>query len=85
MAQHNLFAALRAAFPANLDQVAVEATAPGGQTLFYTWRDLDHASARIAQGHAGGEVERQVGGREHAVMADGFFCDVVLIDLVVVS
>ena len=48
MAQHNLFAALRAAFPANLDQVAVETTAPGGQTLIYTWRDLDHASARIA-------------------------------------
>ncbi len=48
MAQHNLFAALRAAFPADLDQTAVEATAPDGQCLLYTWRDLDHASARIA-------------------------------------
>ncbi len=46
--QHNLFATLRAAFPADLDQVAVETTAPGGQMLLYTWRDLDHASARIA-------------------------------------
>lgn len=46
--QHNLFAALRAAFPANLDQTAVEATAPDGQSLRYSWRDLDHASARIA-------------------------------------
>ena len=48
MAQHNLFAALRAAFPADLDQTAVEATASDGQCLRYSWRDLDHASARIA-------------------------------------
>ena len=48
MAQDNLFSALRAAFPADLDQTAVEATAPDGQTLLYTWRDLDHGSARIA-------------------------------------
>ena len=48
MAQHNLFAALRAAFPADLDQTAVEAMAPNGQHLHYSWRDLDHASARIA-------------------------------------
>ena len=48
MTQQNLFAALRAAFPADLDQTAVEATAPDGQSLLYTWRDLDHASARIA-------------------------------------
>ena len=48
MAQHNLFAVLRAAFPADLDQTAVEAMAPNGQHLHYSWRDLDHASARIA-------------------------------------
>ena len=48
MAQDNLFSALRAAFPADLDQTAVEAMAPNGQHLHYSWRDLDHASARIA-------------------------------------
>jgi malonyl-CoA/methylmalonyl-CoA synthetase len=40
----NLFAALRAAFPADLDAVAVE-TDDG---LYYSWRDLDRASAMIA-------------------------------------
>ncbi len=40
----NLFAALRAAFPADLDAVAVE-TDDG---LRYTWGDLDRASAMIA-------------------------------------
>jgi malonyl-CoA/methylmalonyl-CoA synthetase len=41
---HNLYAALRAAFPANLDGIAVE-TDDG---LRYSWRDLDRASAMIA-------------------------------------
>ncbi len=41
---HNLFAALREAFPADLDAVAVE-TDSG---LFYSWRDLDRASAMVA-------------------------------------
>jgi malonyl-CoA/methylmalonyl-CoA synthetase len=40
----NLFAALRAAFPADLDAVAVE-TDTG---LRYSWRDLDRASAMLA-------------------------------------
>jgi malonyl-CoA/methylmalonyl-CoA synthetase len=40
----NLYAALRAAFPADLDAVAVE-TDDG---LFYSWRDLERASAMIA-------------------------------------
>ncbi|TWO71618.1 malonyl-CoA synthase [Caenimonas sedimenti] len=40
----NLFAALRAAFPSNLDAVAVE-TDDG---LAYSWRDLDRASAMLA-------------------------------------
>ncbi len=41
---HNLFAALRAAFPSNLDAVAVDTD--GG--LAYTWRDLDRATAMMA-------------------------------------
>jgi len=40
----NLFAALRAAFPTDLDAIAVE-TDDG---LAYSWRDLDRASAMIA-------------------------------------
>ena len=40
----NLFAALRAAFPADLDSIAVETD----NGLFYSWRDLDRASAMIA-------------------------------------
>ena len=41
---HNLFAALRAAFPRDLDGVAVE-TDDG---LAYSWRDLDRATAMMA-------------------------------------
>ena len=48
MSQHNLFSALRAAFPADLASTAVETTAPDGTPLFYTWSDLDRASARMA-------------------------------------
>ncbi|UCU97870.1 malonate--CoA ligase [Acidovorax radicis] len=48
MSQHNLFSALRAAFPADLASTAVETTAPDGTPLFYTWHDLDRASARMA-------------------------------------
>ncbi|MDR0274277.1 MAG: malonyl-CoA synthase [Burkholderiaceae bacterium] len=44
MHNDNLFTALRAAFPADLDGVAVE-TDDG---LRYSWRDLDRASAMIA-------------------------------------
>ena len=44
MSQENLFAALRAAFPANLDEVAVETD----HGLKYSWRDLDRASAMMA-------------------------------------
>lgn len=42
--QGNLFAALRAAFPADLSRIAVE-TDSG---LSYTWRDLDEATAMLA-------------------------------------
>ncbi|NBO76752.1 MAG: malonyl-CoA synthase, partial [Betaproteobacteria bacterium] len=52
MPNHNLYAALRAGFPDDLNAVAVEtADAPVGQDfapLYYTWGDLDRASARIA-------------------------------------
>ncbi|WP_198972812.1 malonate--CoA ligase [Xylophilus sp. ASV27] len=44
MRNQNLFSALLAAFPAELDATAIE-TDSG---LYYTWRDLDRASARIA-------------------------------------
>jgi malonyl-CoA/methylmalonyl-CoA synthetase len=43
-ANANIFTALRAAFPADLDSTAIETD----QGLFYTWRDLDRASAKIA-------------------------------------
>ena len=44
----NLFAALRAAFPADLDAVAVEAVQDDGSSLCYSWRDLDRATAMLA-------------------------------------
>ena len=45
---HNLFVALRAAFPAELDSVAVETADGPGAPRHYSWRDLDRASAMIA-------------------------------------
>ncbi len=47
MTQQNLFAALRAAFPGDLDAVAIEA-ADAPEPLLYSWRDLDRATAMIA-------------------------------------
>ncbi|MCW5648676.1 MAG: malonyl-CoA synthase [Ramlibacter sp.] len=44
----NLFAALRAAFPQDLDSVAVETAGGGAEPLHYTWRDLDRATAMMA-------------------------------------
>jgi malonyl-CoA/methylmalonyl-CoA synthetase len=44
MKNHNLFAALRAAFPAAQDQVAVETD----NGLTYSWADLERASAMMA-------------------------------------
>jgi malonyl-CoA/methylmalonyl-CoA synthetase len=43
----NLFAALRAAFAAGLDATAIE-TCDTPVPLYYTWRDIDRASARLA-------------------------------------
>ena len=42
----NLYSALRAAFPADLDQVAIETAEDA--TLNYSWRDLDAGSAMMA-------------------------------------
>jgi malonyl-CoA/methylmalonyl-CoA synthetase len=44
MNNNNLFAALRAAFPKDLDAVAIETD----NDLHYSWRDLDRATAMIA-------------------------------------
>jgi len=46
-ANHNLYAALRAGFPRDLDSCAIE-TADSAQPLHYTWRDLERGSAMIA-------------------------------------
>jgi malonyl-CoA/methylmalonyl-CoA synthetase len=48
MTNHNLFAALRAAFPDDLDRVAVKTVDPDGPSLCYSWRDLDRATAMVA-------------------------------------
>ena len=43
-ANANLFAALRLAFPSNFDAIAIETD----NGLFYSWRDLDRATAMVA-------------------------------------
>ena len=45
---HNLFTALRAAFPKDLDAVAIETADVGKPALHYSWRDLDRATAMLA-------------------------------------
>ncbi len=47
MTNHNLYTALRAGFAADLDATAVE-TCDSVMPLYYSWRDLERASARIA-------------------------------------
>ncbi len=44
MKNNNLFAALRAAFPEDLDAIAVETD----NGLYYSWRDLERATAMLA-------------------------------------
>ncbi|PUE10399.1 malonyl-CoA synthase [Limnohabitans sp. T6-20] len=44
MSHHNLFSALRAAFPADLNATAVETD----EGLHYSWQDLDRATAMMA-------------------------------------
>ncbi len=48
MPNQNLFAALRAAFPSDLDSIAVETVEADGSSLHYSWRDLDRATAMMA-------------------------------------
>ena len=43
---HNLFVALRGAFPNDLDTTAIECA--DGDALAYTWRDLERATAMLA-------------------------------------
>jgi malonyl-CoA/methylmalonyl-CoA synthetase len=47
MHSSNLYAALRAGFPPDLDATAIE-TCDGATPAFYSWRDIEHATARIA-------------------------------------
>ncbi|MDE2627345.1 MAG: malonyl-CoA synthase [Burkholderiales bacterium] len=42
----NLFSALRAAFPTDLDRVAIETA--DAEPLYYTWRDLERGTAMLA-------------------------------------
>ena len=48
MSNDNLFAAIRAAFPADLDRPAIETPGADGADLVYSWRDLDRATAMMA-------------------------------------
>jgi malonyl-CoA/methylmalonyl-CoA synthetase len=48
MSDRNLYTALRAAFPADLDGIAFEAADGPGAPLFYTWGDIERGSAMIA-------------------------------------
>jgi malonyl-CoA/methylmalonyl-CoA synthetase len=45
-ADANLYSALRAGFPADLDAIAIETV--GDAPLFYSWRDLENATAMLA-------------------------------------
>jgi malonyl-CoA/methylmalonyl-CoA synthetase len=48
MVNLNLFTTLRAAFPADLDQTAVETADGTAAPLRYSWRDLERATAMLA-------------------------------------
>jgi malonyl-CoA/methylmalonyl-CoA synthetase len=48
MENRNLFAALRAAFPQDLDGIAIETADGPGAPLAYTWRDLERGTAMMA-------------------------------------
>jgi len=48
MRNHNLFAALRAAFPADLERTAIETADGPGAPLCYRWRDLERGTAMLA-------------------------------------
>ena len=44
----NLYALLAQGFPTDTDACAIEAIEPDGSSLYYTWGDIDRASAKIA-------------------------------------
>ena len=48
MKNHNLFAALRAAFPADLDRSAIETADGPARRCYYRWRDLERGTAMLA-------------------------------------
>ena len=48
MNKTNLYAALRASFPDDLDATAIETADGPGAPRFYTWRDLERGSAMLA-------------------------------------
>ena len=48
MSNANIFAALRAAFPNDLDAVAIETADGPGAPLAYSWRDLERGTAMMA-------------------------------------
>jgi malonyl-CoA/methylmalonyl-CoA synthetase len=48
MSDSSIFAALRAAFPADLDAVAIETADGPGAPLRYSWRDLERGTAMMA-------------------------------------
>ncbi|OYV01243.1 MAG: malonyl-CoA synthase [Burkholderiales bacterium PBB5] len=48
MSNDNLFAALRAGFPAHLDQVAIDVADGPSAGAQYTWRDLERGTAMLA-------------------------------------
>jgi malonyl-CoA/methylmalonyl-CoA synthetase len=51
---HNLYRAIRAGFPQDLDRIAIEtADTPDSTPGFYTWRDLERGSAMLANLLAG--------------------------------
>jgi malonyl-CoA/methylmalonyl-CoA synthetase len=56
MNDQNLFSALRAGFPSNLDEVAIETADGPGAPLFYSWRDLERGTAMLANLLAGLEL-----------------------------
>ena len=48
MTDHNLFCALRAAFPADLDSTAIETADGPAAPQYTTWRDLERGTAMLA-------------------------------------
>ncbi|MFO1219172.1 MAG: malonyl-CoA synthase [Burkholderiaceae bacterium] len=56
MTDSNVFTALRAAFPADLDATAIETADGPGAPLAYSWRDLERGTAMIANLLAGLEL-----------------------------